>query len=191
MFIIIFHTVSPLFTICLSCGDLTLLVVAVGEIPGNEVDVLLQCSVGPCTLLFSRGGVRNLTFFHKTLFLRQPGFHRFGVLNSFQVFVKHSLFERISYTPCWPKHFSVPCQLRVYSRNWPMRVKWAPFCNFRGALFQERGKGSFAAILEHSGQLKKSGLELLQNPGSLPGEIITQTNNRKAFETVRGYKSSK
>ena len=28
---------------------------------------------------------------------------------------------------------------RVYFRNWLMRVKWAPFCNFRGALFQERG----------------------------------------------------
>ena len=27
---------------------------------------------------------------------------------------------------------------RVYSRNWPMRAQWAPFCNLRG-LFQERG----------------------------------------------------
>ena len=71
-----------------------------------------------------------------------------------------------------------------------MRVKWVPFCNFR-VLFQERGKGSFATILEHSGQLKKSGLELLQNPGCLPGEIITQTKKRKAIETVRGYKRSK
>ena len=130
-------------SICLICGDLTLVVVEVGENPGNEVDVLLQCS---CTLLFFLGGVRNLSFFHKTLFLRQPGFNRFGVLNSSQVFFEHSLLERISYTPCWTKHFSVPCQLRVYSRIWPMRVKWAPFCNFRGALFQERGKVSFAAI---------------------------------------------
>ena len=23
---------------------------------------------------------------------------------------------------------------RLYYRNWPMRVKWAPFCNFRGPL---------------------------------------------------------
>ena len=46
---------------------------------------------------------------------------------------------------------------------------------------------SYTAILEHSGQLRKSGLELLQNPGSLPGKIITQTKNRKAIETVRGY----
>ena len=143
--------------------------------------------------LFSWGSTTSFFFFHKTLFPRQAGFHRFGVLNSFQVFFVHSLLERISYTPCWTKHFSVPCQLRVYFRirNWPVRVKWAAVCNFRGALFQERRKGSFAAILEHCGQLKKSGLELLQNPGCFPGEIITQTKMRKAIETVRGYKSSK
>ena len=28
---------------------------------------------------------------------------------------------------------------RVYLRNWPMRVKWAPFCNFRGPFFKKRG----------------------------------------------------
>ena len=72
-----------------------------------------------------------------------------------------------------------------------MGVKWAPFCNFRGALFQERGKGSFATILEHSAQLKNTGLELPQNPGCLPGEIMTQTKKRKAIKTVRGYKNSK
>ena len=72
-----------------------------------------------------------------------------------------------------------------------MRVKWPPFCNFRGALFQERGKGSFAAILEHSGPMKKSGLELLQNPGCLSGEIMTQRKKRKVIEAVRIYKSSK
>ena len=27
---------------------------------------------------------------------------------------------------------------RVYSRNWPMRVKWAPFCNFRGPFFKKK-----------------------------------------------------
>ena len=26
---------------------------------------------------------------------------------------------------------------RVNSRNWPMRVKWAPFCNFRGPFFKK------------------------------------------------------
>ena len=52
--------------------------------------------------------------------------------------------------------------------------------------------GHFAAILEHSGQLKKPGLESkLQNPGCLSGEIMTQTKKRKTIETVRGYKSSK
>ena len=51
--------------------------------------------------------------------------------------------------------------------------------------------GRCAAILEYSGQLKKPGLELLQNPGCLSGEIMTQTKKRKAMETVRGYKSSK
>ena len=51
--------------------------------------------------------------------------------------------------------------------------------------------GRCAAILEYSGQLKKPGLELLQNPGCLSGEIMTQTKKRKANETVRGYKSSK
>ena len=82
-----------------------------------------------------------------------------------------------------------------------MRVKWAPFCNFRG-LFSKKGgpknvfeligtDGRFAAILEHSGQLKKPGLELLQNCGCLSGEIMTQTKKRKAIETVSGYKCSK
>ena len=28
---------------------------------------------------------------------------------------------------------------RVFSRNGPMRVKWAPFCNFRGAFFKKGG----------------------------------------------------
>ena len=51
--------------------------------------------------------------------------------------------------------------------------------------------GRCATILEYSGQLKKPGLELLQNPGCLSGEIMTQTKKRKANETVRGYKSSK
>ena len=51
--------------------------------------------------------------------------------------------------------------------------------------------GPFAAILEHSGQLKNPGLELLQNPGCLSAEIMTQTKKRKAIETVRGYKMSK
>ena len=49
----------------------------------------------------------------------------------------------------------------------------------------------FAAILEHSGRLKKPGHELLHNPGCLSGEIMTQTKKRKAMETVRGYESSK
>ena len=49
----------------------------------------------------------------------------------------------------------------------------------------------FAAILEHSGQLKKPGLELLQNHGCLSGEIKTQTKKKKAIETVRDYKTSK
>ena len=29
--------------------------------------------------------------------------------------------------------------LRVYCRNWPMRVKWAAFCNFRGPFFEKGG----------------------------------------------------
>ena len=49
----------------------------------------------------------------------------------------------------------------------------------------------FAAILEHSGELKKPGLELLQNTRCLSGEIMTQTKKRKAIETVKGYKNSK
>ena len=55
--------------------------------------------------------LQNLSFFIKKLFPRQAGFHRFGVLNSLQVFLEHSLLERINYTPCWTKHFSVPCHL--------------------------------------------------------------------------------
>ena len=91
-----------------------------------------------------------------------------------------------------------------------MGVKWAYFCNFRGPFFKKGGPqkvfeligtdcsmgkrvglaGRFAAILEHSGQVKKPGLELLQNSGCLTGETMTQTKKRKAIETVRGYKSS-
>ena len=80
-------------------------------------------------------------------------------------------------------------QSRVYSRNWPMRVKWAPFCNFWEPFSKKGGPqrystwvglaGRFAVILEHSGQLKKPRLELLQNPGCLSGEIMTQTKRRK------------
>jgi len=28
---------------------------------------------------------------------------------------------------------------KVYSRNWPMRAEWAPFCNFRGPFFKQGG----------------------------------------------------
>ena len=42
--------------------------------------------------------------------------------------------------------------------------------------------GRFAAILEHSGQLKKPGFELLHSPGYLSGAIMTQTKKRKAIE---------
>ena len=45
--------------------------------------------------------------------------------------------------------------------------------------------------MEHSGQLKKPELELLQNPGCLSAVMMTQTKKRKAIETVRGYKNSK
>ena len=38
--------------------------------------------------------------------------------------------------------------------------------------------------------MKKPGHELLQNPGCLSGEKITQTKKRKAIETVRGYEGS-
>ena len=81
-----------------------------------------------------------------------------------------------------------------------MWVKWSPFCYFRESFFKKEGprKGGgkgrefehigtdcsiihektnrrFAAILEHSGQMKKPRLELRQNPGCLSGEIMTPT----------------
>ena len=80
-----------------------------------------------------------------------------------------------------------------------MRVKWASFCNCLGGPFSRKGVPQkeikltdglarcFAAILEHSGQLKKPGLELLQVTRRLYGEIMTQTKKRKAIETVKGY----
>ena len=40
---------------------------------------------------------------------------------------------------------------RVYLRNWPLRVKWAPFCYFRGSFFKKRGvleKGSPKKVFE-------------------------------------------
>ena len=40
-------------------------------------------------------GLQNLSFFIKKLFPRQAGFHRFGALNSLQVFLEHSLLERL------------------------------------------------------------------------------------------------
>ena len=52
-----------------------------------------------------------------------------------------------------------------------------------------RTRRTLCAILEHSGQLKKPGFELLHNPGRLSGEMMTQTKKRKAIETVRGYKN--
>ena len=42
--------------------------------------------------------------------------------------------------------------------------------------------GRFAAILEHSGQLKKPGFELLHSPGYLSGAIMTKTKKRKTIE---------
>ena len=79
----------------------------------------------------------------------------------------------------FPKSMLTALLFRVYSRNWPIRVNWAPFCNFRGPSFKKRGprKGvpqkvlwtlywyrllhekmnlvywRFTAISEHSGQL--------------------------------------
>ena len=44
--------------------------------------------------------------------------------------------------------------------------------------------------MEHFRQLKKPGHELLQNPGCLSGEKMTQTKKRKAIEKVRGCESS-
>ena len=74
-------------------------------------------------------------------------------------------------------------------KNKNERTLWPPW----GLVDRKRVglAGRFAAILEHSGQLKNPGLELLQNPGCLSGEIMTQTKKRKATETVRGYKMSK
>ena len=42
--------------------------------------------------------------------------------------------------------------------------------------------GRFAAILEHSGQLKKPGFELLHSPGYLSGAIMTQISSLIAVE---------
>ena len=74
-------------------------------------------------------------------------------------------------------------------KNKNERTLWPPW----GLVDRKRVglAGRFAAILEHSGQLKNPGLDLLQNPGCLSGEIMTQTKKRKATETVRGYKMSK
>ena len=49
----------------------------------------------------------------------------------------------------------------------------------------------FAIILEHSGQLKKPWIELLENPGCLSGEIMTQAKKKKAIEKLRVNKRSK
>ena len=104
---------------------------------------------------------------------------------------------------------------RVYSRNWPMRVKWALFGNFGGGPFLRKGvleRGFHRRYLNllvqtvpwenehlltfcrHFGTFwatEKARLKWLQNPECLSGEIMTQTKKRKAIETVRGYKSSK
>ena len=82
-----------------------------------------------------------------------------------------------------------------------MRVKWAPVCNFRGPfsskavpqkVFELIGtdcsmtkKKMFTDALPPFwnilGRLKKPGLELLQNPGCLSGEIMTQTKKAIKF----------
>ena len=92
-----------------------------------------------------------------------------------------------------------------------MRVKWAPSVILGGPFSKRGGGGSrkgspkrywyrlfcektnvywcFAAILEHSGQLKKPGLKWLQHLGGLSGEIMTQTKERKPTERV--YEATK
>ena len=45
--------------------------------------------------------------------------------------------------------------------------------------------GHFAAILEHSGQLKKPGFELLQNPGCLFGEKKTNKQEKGNRDSKR------
>ena len=79
-----------------------------------------------------------------------------------------------------------------------MGVKWAPFCNIRRPYFKKGGprKGVLQKVFDSldallpfwniliSGQLKKPGLKLLQNPGCLSGEIMTQMKKRKAIESV-------
>ena len=72
-----------------------------------------------------------------------------------------------------------------------MRVKWAPFCNFREPFFKKGypRKGSpnpkaieyFLRLAGHSGQLRKPGPKLLENPECLSGEKMTQTKKRKAM----------
>ena len=58
-----------------------------------------------------------------------------------------------------------------------------PFCHFRGVLFQERASNKWGPLKDirtrrtlcchfgTSGQLKKPGLKLLQNPGCLTIEV--------------------
>ena len=53
------------------------------------------------------GGVGKRSFFIKNISWTD------WILNSLQVFSQHRLLEWISYTSCWTKHFSVPCQLYV------------------------------------------------------------------------------
>ena len=83
----------------------------------------------------------------------------------------------------------------VYSSNWPMRVKWAPFCNFTGPFFKKGGtKSKYTecflrpltfymgrtrrTLCSHFGTFwpteKASARIILQNPGCLSGEIMTQ-----------------
>ena len=106
---------------------------------------------------------------------------------------------------------SIPC--RVYSRNWPMRVKSAPFCNFCEPFFkkgvQERWPPKrylnlwvqtvpwenepLLTLCRHFGTFwatEKAWARITAESRMFVWWNNDSNEKRKAIETVRGYKSS-
>ena len=69
----------------------------------------------------------------------------FAHLAQYTVFASQTL-DNLWFFFISPEYYSRPkclfgeqTKCRVFSRNWPVRVKWAPFCNFRGYFFKKAG----------------------------------------------------
>lgn len=55
---------------------------------------------------------------------------RYCILLSLSIYIMHTYI---------PTTLHIHCRFRIYSRNWPVRAQWTPFCNFRWPFFKKGG----------------------------------------------------